>query len=197
LRNELNCRAKFIIHRLSFIITLLFRTATSADLNALLTLLAQTMRQAFGPPHNPTEVTEAYIAGAFTPEKLAAEIADPRSTFFLAYTDDNELIGYARLYRRKAPRQMPERFRQAGQAIEIERLYLLQTAIGQGQGQQLMDFCLETARAEGYQAVWLGVWERNPRAIRFYERNDFVRFGWHYFQFGPDRQRDFWMVRAL
>jgi diamine N-acetyltransferase len=175
----------------------LFRTATLADLDTLLALSAQTMREAFGPPHNPADVTEAYVVGAFTPDNLAAEIADPRSTFFMAYTDDNELIGYARLYRRAAPRRMPEPFRGAGQAIEIERIYLLQSAIGQGQGQQLMDFCLETARAGGYQAVWLGVWERNPRAIRFYERNGFVRFGWHYFQFGPDRQRDFWMSRAV
>jgi diamine N-acetyltransferase len=175
----------------------LFRLATSADLDTLLMLSIQTMREAFGPPHNPVEVTEAYVVGAFTPEKLAAELADPRSTFFLAYTDANELIGYARLYRRRPPRRMPEPFRRAGQAIEIERIYLLQTAIGQGQGQQLMDFCLETARAEGYKAVWLGVWERNPRATRFYERNGFVRFGWHYFQFGPDRQRDFWMIRVL
>ena len=174
-----------------------FRHATTADLEVLLTLSAQTMREAFGLPHNPVEITEAYIAGAFTPGQLAAELADPRSTFLMAYTDENELVGYARLYRRTAPRRMPEPFRRAGQAIEIERLYFLQTAIGQGQGQQLMDHCLDMARAEGYRAVWLGVWERNPRAMRFYERNGFVRFGWHYFQFGPDRQRDFWMMRTL
>lgn len=174
-----------------------FRLATTADLDALLTLSAQTMREAFGPPHNPVEITEAYIAGAFTPGKLAAELADPRSTFLMAYTDENELIGYGRLYRRPAPRRMPEPFRRAGQAIEIERLYLLQSAIGQGRGQQLMDYCLDVARTEGYRAVWLGTWERNVRGIRFYERNGFVRFGWHYFQFGPDRQRDFRMMRTL
>lgn len=174
-----------------------FRIATLADLDVLLTLSVETMREAFGPPYNPVEVTEAYITQAFTPASLTRDLADPRSTFLLAYSIDNELIGYARLYRRKSPRRMPEPFRRAGQAIEIERLYLLQTAIGQGQGQQLMDYCLNMARTEGYKAVWLGVWERNPRAIRFYERNGFTRFGWHYFQFGPDRQRDFWMVRVV
>ncbi len=174
-----------------------FRLATPTDLDTLLTLSVQSMREAFGPPHNPAEVTEAYMAGAFTPDNLARDLADPRSTFILACTDAGQSIGYARLYRRRPPRRMPEPFRRAGQAIEIERLYLLQLAIGRGQGQQLMDYCLNIARADGYQAVWLGVWERNHRAIQFYDRNGFVRFGWHYFQFGPDRQRDFWMVRAL
>ena len=176
---------------------MIIRPATSADLDTLLMLSVQTMREAFGPPHNPAAVTEAYMAGAFTPDNLARDLADPRSTFVLACTDSGAPIGFARLYRRRPPRRMPDPFRQAGQAIEIERLYLLQSAIGQGRGQQLMDYCLAMARAEGYRAVWLGVWERNPRAMRFYERNGFVRFGWHYFQFGPDRQRDFWMVRAV
>lgn len=176
---------------------MLFRLATSADLDTLLMLSIESMREAFGPPHNPVEVTEAYIAGAFTTDKLARDLADPRSMFLLACTDAGAPIGYARLYRRRPPRRMPEPFRRVGQAIEIERLYLLQLAIGQGQGQQLMDYCLNMARAEGYRAVWLGVWEHNLRAIGFYKRNGFVRFGWHYFQFGPDRQRDFWMVRAV
>lgn len=176
---------------------MILRSATLADLDALLMLSIQTMREAFGPPHNPVEVTEAYIAGAFTPDKLARDLADPRSTFVLVCTDAGEPIGYARLYRRRPPRRMPEPFRRAGQAIEIERLYLSQSVIGQGQGRQLMNYCLDVARAEGYRAVWLGVWEHNHRGIRFYDRNGFVRFGWHYFQFGPERQRDFWMVRTL
>ncbi len=174
-----------------------FCTATPADLDILLTLSIQTMREAFGPPHNPVEITEAYIASAFTAGSLARDLTDPRSTFVLACTDAGMPVGYARLYRRNPPRQMPEPFRRAGQAIEIERLYLLESAIGQGQGQQLMTYCLDIARTEGYRAVWLGVWERNQRGINFYNRNGFVRFGWHYFQFGPDRQRDFWMMRRL
>jgi ribosomal protein S18 acetylase RimI-like enzyme len=55
----------------------------------------------------------------------------------------------------------------------------------------------EGAGRAGAAAVWLGVWERNPRAIRFYERNGFAAVGDHIFQLGSDPQRDLIMVRRL
>jgi len=45
--------------------------------------------------------------------------------------------------------------------------------------------------------VWLGVWERNYRARAFYEKMGFEPFGFHYFQFGPERQRDLWLQKQL
>ena len=60
-----------------------------------------------------------------------------------------------------------------------------------------MDHCLQWAQLAGYRAVWLGVWERNERALAFYRKMGFERFGFHYFQFGSERQRDFWLQKAL
>ena len=64
-------------------------------------------------------------------------------------------------------------------------------------GQLLMQHCLDWAYRKGYKVVWLGVWERNERALRFYEKLGFQRFGFHYFQFGSERQRDFWLQKQL
>lgn len=150
------------------------------------------MREAFGPPHNPAERVEQYVAGAFTPDRLRADLADPRSTFLLAEDAHGNVAGYARLVRHRPPRRMTER-----NAIEIERIYLLEHHIGRGAGRQLMEHCLDVARAENYRAVWLGVWEHNHRARQFYERLGFTPFGWHYFQFGDDRQRDIWLQKPL
>ncbi len=160
-------------------------------------LAAITMRQAFGPPHNPAELVEEYIQSSITKPILEAELADPKSTFFLVSSSEGTPIGYAKLRRHAAPRQMPGPYRRAGDAIEIQRIYLLQNQVGQGQGRALMEHCLNWARQQGYKAVWLGVWERNERALAFYKKMGFERFGFHYFQFGSERQRDFWLQKQL
>jgi ribosomal protein S18 acetylase RimI-like enzyme len=47
----------------------------------------------------------------------------------------------------------------------------------------------------GSDAVWLGVWEHNPRAISFYRKFGFVEAGEQTFHPGRDPQRDIVMVR--
>lgn len=168
------------------------RPATPTDADTLSRLAIQTMHEAFGPPHNPTEWVEQYATQALTPSVLAEELTDPRSAYFLLETDDQQAIGYVKLRKKAPPRRLTER-----KALEIQRIYLVESAIGQGQGRMLMEHCLETARQQGYRAVYLGVWERNLRGIRFYEKMGFQPFGWHYFQFGTDRQRDIWLARSL
>lgn len=167
------------------------RRATVEDVAVLTNLAATTLRQTFGPPHNPAALVEEYIADTITEPQLTHELADPRATFFLAEADGVP-IGFAKLRRHAPPRRMTER-----NAIEIQRIYLLQTHTGRGQGRQLMDHCLQWAHSAGYRAVWLGVWERNERALAFYRKMGFERFGFHYFQFGSERQRDFWLQKAL
>ncbi len=153
------------------------------------------MREAFGPPHNSADLVEEYLESAITEPLLAGELADPKAWFFMAESADHTPIGYVKLRRHTPPRRMPHPHRQ--RAVEIQRIYLLQTQTGQGYGKQLMDFCLNWARSAGYGAVWLGVWERNTRALTFYQKTGFERFGFHYFLFGSERQRDFWLYKVL
>lgn len=168
------------------------RIATASDASTLTSLAASTMREAFGPPYNAAELVDEYIQTSITQPILEKELADPRSVFFLVETADQTPIGYAKMRQHAPPRKMTNRH-----AVEIQRIYLLQSQVGQGLGRLLMDHCLTWARNEGYSAVWLGVWERNQRALAFYERMGFERFGYHYFQFGSERQRDFWLQKKL
>jgi ribosomal protein S18 acetylase RimI-like enzyme len=62
---------------------------------------------------------------------------------------------------------------------------------------KLLDRCLTDAKRQGYKTMYLGVWERNDRAIAFYRKWDFVRVGEHIFQMGDDPQVDWWMMRPL
>jgi ribosomal protein S18 acetylase RimI-like enzyme len=171
---------------------MIIRNATSADAEALTELSATTMREAFGPPLNPMEWVNAYINEAMTLPAIQQELAESRCTFFVMESETGEMVGYAKVRRKAPPRRMPER-----NALEIQRIYLLKSHIGGGRGKQLMDHCLVYAQQQGFRAVYLGVWERNERAIRFYEQQGFKPFGWHVFQFGPDRQRDIWMRTEL
>jgi GNAT superfamily N-acetyltransferase len=47
------------------------------------------------------------------------------------------------------------------------------------------------------QTMWLGVWERNPRAVAFYRKYGFTRVGEHTFMLGADAQTDWVLARPL
>ncbi|MBS1660127.1 MAG: GNAT family N-acetyltransferase, partial [Bacteroidetes bacterium] len=82
-------------------------------------------------------------------------------------------------------------------AIEIVQLYADLKMIGKGVGAALMEAALDVGRAEGMDWVWLGVWEENHRAIAFYRKWGFERFGEHVFFVGLDAQTDWWMKKKL
>ncbi|MEM9391391.1 MAG: GNAT family N-acetyltransferase, partial [Bacteroidota bacterium] len=50
---------------------------------------------------------------------------------------------------------------------------------------------------KGLGYIWLGVWEYNTDAIRFYERLGFTPFGQHSFILGSDHQTDILMKKPL
>jgi ribosomal protein S18 acetylase RimI-like enzyme len=81
--------------------------------------------------------------------------------------------------------------------IEIERIYSTQEYIGKKAGKSLMEACLDVAREQDCETIWLGVWEHNPRAIAFYEKWGFEKFGSHPFLLGTDLQTDLLMKKNL
>jgi diamine N-acetyltransferase len=101
--------------------------------------------------------------------------------------------GYARLYDgQELPRELA-----GSSAIEISRIYCEQAMIGKGVGKALMEACLDVGRRKGKEWIWLCVWEHNQRAIRFYEKTGFERFGQHLFLLGQDLQNDWCMKKKL
>lgn len=166
------------------------RYATSAD-NALLAELgARTFYDAFAADNTPENMA-AYLAASFSPEKQAAELADPSSCFLIAEVD-GAAVGYAQLWAGK-----PSEGITGPRPIELRRLYVLQDRIGHGIGAALMQACINEAQQGGYETLWLGVWERNARARAFYRRWGFVEVGTHIFELGRDPQTDLLMQRAL
>lgn len=166
------------------------RIARPDDNELLARLGAQTFRDTFG-PDNTAEDMAAYLAQAFGSEKQAVELADPGTSFLIAENEE-EAVGYARLREGPAPECVP-----AGRPIEIVRFCAVALWIGRGVGAALMRSCVEHARQRECDIVWLDVWERNLRAIAFYQRWGFVEVGSQAFVLGADVQRDLLMARAV
>jgi ribosomal protein S18 acetylase RimI-like enzyme len=166
------------------------RQAEVEDAEALTVLAARTFYDAFAPTNTP-ENMQAYMTAAFTVEQLTEELREPQSTFLLAEVH-GQLAGYAKLVRGAVPECVP-----AARAIELARLYVDQHVLGAGLGAALLQACVERARCEKYPAMFLGVWEYNPRAQAFYRKWGFERVGEHIFQLGDDPLTDWWMCRAL
>ena len=166
------------------------RRATAPDNTLLAAIGAQAFADTFAADNTPADMA-AYLAGAFSPAKQAAELADPRGLFLIAEAG-GQTAGFAHLHQGPPPGPALSQH-----PLEIARLYALRGFIGRGVGAALMAACLAEAERRGCDGVWLAVWERNPRAIAFYARWGFVQTGAQSFRLGSDLQRDIVMQRQV
>jgi GNAT superfamily N-acetyltransferase len=164
------------------------RHALADDAALLSNLGRQTYSDTFS-DQNTTETMALYLADAFSPEKQAAELADPGSIFLIA-EEDGRAVGYARLKVGPAPDCVT-----GSHPIEIIRFYSVKEYIGHGLGAVLMTACLETAGHHGCDVIWLDVWKENPRGIAFYKKWGFAIVGEQGFQMGEEIQEDWIMAR--
>jgi ribosomal protein S18 acetylase RimI-like enzyme len=171
------------------------RVAEPADAARIASFGARAFRDTFAADNRPEDMA-AYLAETFGEARQLAELHDARSTYLVAERDGAggaaEVVGYARVLESEAPTCVP-----VTPAAEISRLYTQRDLIGRGVGAALMTACLAHARTLGARAVWLGVWEHNPRAIAFYERWGFEGVGTYPFVLGTDVQTDHIMARTL
>ena len=168
------------------------RQASLDDAKLLTDLSYTTFWDAFAHhPKNAPDDLAHYMRQAFSTEQIETELADPQSIFLIAEIDEKP-AGYAKLNI-----DTTEDGITANHPIELSRLYSHQEYIGKGVGQNLMDACFEFAMTNNHDVMWLGVWEFNPRAQRFYEKNGFRSVGRHIFQLGSDPQTDLLMQKEI
>ena len=168
------------------------RQATADDAKVLTDLAYTTFWDAFAHhPKNAPDDLNHYMRQAFSLEQTTAELTDVKSIFLIAEIE-GEAAGYAKIISDHIEEGII-----AERPVELNRLYSHQQFLGRGIGQALMDACFERARADGCDVMWLGVWEFNPRAQRFYEKNGFRVVGSHVFQLGEDAQTDVLMQREI
>jgi ribosomal protein S18 acetylase RimI-like enzyme len=156
---------------------------TLADAERLQQISQQTFVETFA-ASNTEENMRAYLADGFALEKLTAELQEPNSAFYFAGLA-GQVIGYLKVNTGSAQTEL-----QAPHGFEIERIYVRREFHGQQVGQLLYEQALTLATQARADYVWLGVWEENLRAIRFYKKNGFVEFDKHIFKLGDDEQTD-------
>jgi diamine N-acetyltransferase len=146
------------------------RRADAGDARLISTLATVTFFEAYFEQDEPPDLAN-YLVESFSPEVVAEELADPDSFFFIMYRG-GKTIGYGKL-RDKEPHLSIT----SPNAIELQRIYLVERVWGSGIGDRLLDHCVEFARNKGKEVLWLGVWEENLRALRFYKKHGFERVG--------------------
>jgi ribosomal protein S18 acetylase RimI-like enzyme len=166
------------------------RRAEAKDAGLLAQLGALTFRETFA-ADNSAEDMDAYLASAFGVAQQASELADPNSTIYIAERN-GVAVGYAMLRSGSGLDSVT-----GAKPIELVRLYVSREQIGLGVGAALMERCISEASRQGYQTMWLGVWEHNHRAQVFYRKWNFRAVGTHTFQLGQDAQTDLVMARSL
>ena len=167
------------------------RRLTNKDLDILRDISIETFSDTFG-AQNTAENMRDYLAAAYTPEKLAAELANPASMFYFVLVDE-KIAGYLKLNVDDAQSE-----KMGEDALEVERIYVRRSFQRQGLGRAFIGEAERLAKSLDKHQIWLGVWEHNPNAIAFYEKMGFTLTGEaHDFYMGTDQQTDVLMMKNL
>ncbi len=169
---------------------IVIRKVTLQDIGLLQEIGRKTFFETFA-ESNTEENMSKYLEEGFSIEKLTEELNDNYSEFYFAVLAE-KVIGYLKLNFGSSQTEI-----QDNSSLEIERIYVLEEYHGKKVGQLLYEKAIEIAYNKEVEYVWLGVWEENPRAIRFYEKNGFVAFDKHIFKLGDDEQTDIMMKKKL
>ncbi|CEP17186.1 hypothetical protein [Parasitella parasitica] len=160
--------------------------------HVLSTLGRRLFADTFGPDNAPANM-EAYLDESYRPEIQEKELKDPKVYTFMAFDENQVPVGFCQL------RENEKVYDFIGdpEAIELQRIYVDKACAGKGIGGKLMALCLAKARELNKKTMWLGVWEFNPTAIKFYTNKGFYKVGSHIFKVGDQEDTDNIMILKL
>lgn len=166
------------------------RKGTISDLKTIQEISTQTFIETFAEVNTP-ENMDNYILENFNSVQLDAELNNPESVFYLAILD-TKTIAYLKINFGNAQTEI-----HSFHSMEIQRIYVLKNFHGKKIGQLLLNKAIKIGQESGVDTIWLGVWKKNHKAIKFYNNNDFVEFDQHNFTLGNDVQTDLLMELRL
>lgn len=167
------------------------RALTVADAQGYSVFAERLFRDTYVDGYDPSDI-DAYVAQSFSAAKQSSEITEPGGRVLVIEDDVNGLLGFAHLRQTPAPAALDGRF-----ALEISRFYVDRPWHGRGLARVLMSACIAEARSRGADALWLLVYQDNPRAVAFYEKSGFSRAGTQPFTLGSRVDQDWLMVRVI
>ena len=160
------------------------------DAAALAKLKADTFFETFADGNDPDHL-QAHLDREFTADAVKRTLEnDDATTWWLV--DEGMPVAFLKVNRGDSQTESG-----LSDGLEVEQIYVQAAHHGRGHGGRLIELAIDTARAEGYRFIWLGVWEHNSRAIDVYKHLGFAPFGEHTFLFGNEEQRDVLMRRDV
>ncbi|WP_338648249.1 GNAT family N-acetyltransferase [Flavobacterium sp. KS-LB2] len=166
------------------------KKVTISHLEEIQKISIQTFKETFASVNTPENIAN-YLEESFNTEQLTGELNNANSEFYIAYLEA-EVVGYLKINFSDAQTETISE-----NALELQRIYVLQNFHGKNIGQLLLDQVKKIAKDTGVDFIWLGVWEENHRALHFYTKNGFVVFDKHDFIMGNDKQTDLLMQLIL
>ena len=160
------------------------------ELETIISIGKETYINTFGKENN-EEIMCAYINEAFSKEKIFKEIINKNSEFYFIKNHE-EIMGYAKYNINDAQTDF-----QTNNTLEVERIYIKEKYKGNKLGYALIQYAIKRAKELNKKEIWLGVWEKNTKAIEFYKKCGFYVAGEHAFYMGNDKQNDFIMRRKI
>lgn len=165
------------------------KKASVNDVALLATLGAKTFYDTFHMHHSKADM-DVYLQHAYSEQYIAENLANQAVYYAIAYYGE-EAVGYVKLKFASTHPML------TGKQVELEKIYVLQTALGSGAGKILMDHAIDIAKQQQCTVMFLGVWEENKRAVAFYQKYRFEVFTTRTFQLGTNLCDDFLMKKIL
>jgi ribosomal protein S18 acetylase RimI-like enzyme len=166
------------------------RRADIIDAPVIADIGSRSFYDAFAGSNTPENI-QNYLAEKFSVQHITEEISNPDSEFFIAYSD-NVPCGYMKLINNPLPEQIRE-----FNSLELQRIYVLKEYYSMKIGKEMMKLAVDIAVMEGYDSIWLGVWQLNHRAVEFYKKWGFEIFGTRTFKLGTDIKDDYLMIKKF
>jgi len=159
------------------------RRGVPADAAALAAFATRTFVDTYGEYNHP-ENLRLHLMHSYGVKQQQDELADARVVTLLAYRDDG-LAAFAQVRCGEVPACVT-----GAAPVELHRFYVDRRWHGHGVSQNVLAEVRRAAHSFGAATLWLKVWERNPRAIAFYAKSNFIDVGTADFFVGHDRQTD-------
>ncbi len=148
-----------------------------------------TFYETFRPYNTESDILQ-YIKKAYAIDVIEHNLINPNIAYYLCY-DDEQVIGYIKLIHDATYKGLSEK------CIELEKIYILGSYFGSGAGKLLMQKAIQHSRENGFESLFLGVWQENERAINFYKKVGFEVFETRQFQLGESLCDDYMMKLKL
>ncbi len=171
------------------------RLCTPYDATLLSGLMCRTFYDTFVGTATEEDM-QAALADWFNVPRLVSRLGDPHGRAYVAEAADGTPAGYLWLRQHVPPFPAPDA--PEGGALELQNLYVEKAWYSTGLGAALMQTFYREAAARSCTYLFLGVWEYNFRAQRFYTKEGFAYTGHdHPFPIYNTPQTDQWWEKKV